>query len=230
MSFDIENIEPMSLSFPFEIEKLVDIYPGSVIVLAGEQNVGKTAFFLDFVKKNMEKYPIHYFNREMGNVEFNLRLRLHKDIDIKNWKFKAYERSTDFEDVVVPNEINIIDYIELGDKFWLIGDKLAKIHDKLKSGIALVGIQKEFYKDLGRGGGFGLDIPRLYMTMGKGVLKIIKAKNWANISNNPNGKFIQFKLVSGWKFIPSPAGWKDEESLEDLNESKGRFRSKGKVS
>jgi hypothetical protein len=41
-----------------------------------------------------------------------------------------------------------------------------------------------------------------------GKLKIVKAKNWKNSGDNPNGKEYHFRLVSGCRFIDGvPRGW-----------------------
>ncbi|NIM03312.1 hypothetical protein GTN66_04075, partial [bacterium] len=61
--------ETVDISLPFEIEKKVEIMPGNIIVVAGEVNAGKTAFLLNIIRDNMEKFEIHYFSSEMGGGE-----------------------------------------------------------------------------------------------------------------------------------------------------------------
>jgi hypothetical protein len=64
-----------------------------------------------------------------------------------------------------------------------------------------VALQKKRDAELGRGGDFGLEKPRLYLSMDKGKCTIQKAKNWVNPEKNPNGLVINFKVVGGCKFI-----------------------------
>ncbi|MEM2145475.1 MAG: bifunctional DNA primase/polymerase [Candidatus Jordarchaeaceae archaeon] len=189
--------EPFDIKFPFELEKFVEIYPKNIVVVAGVQNVGKTLFFLNFVVLNQDRYSIHYFNSEMSEEELRIRLRQFKDV---SWNFKAYTRTSNFVDVIQPNEINIIDYLEITDEFWRIGAELTKIHEKLDKGICIIGIQKDSQKLLGRGASFGLEKPRLYLSMDTNRLMIVKAKNWKRPEFNPNFKCIDFR-IKGTQFI-----------------------------
>ena len=187
------------LKWPFELENYALIYPKNIAVIAGAPNAGKTAFLLNFIKLNMDKYNIHYYSSEMGPEE--LKLRLSKFGNIK-WKFDARERSTNFADVIYPDDINIIDYIEItSGEFYLIGEELRAIFDKLHKGVAVVALQKKKGAELGRGAEFSLEKPRLYLSMDSGSLKIIKAKNWAVEGENPNGVEFKFRLIKGAEFI-----------------------------
>ena len=194
--------KPLKLSFAFELEKLVNIYKRSIIVIAGSPNAGKTAFVLDFIKRNMEHFPINYFSNEMGDEEFNGRLKLHEDIEPDKWNFKAYERVANFSDVIKKDEFNIIDYIPISEEFWKVAGELNRIYDKLGTGVALVALQKDPGKLYGRGASFGEEIARLYLSLNHNRLIIVKAKAWKNKNNNQMNKSKGFRLVGGWKFIP----------------------------
>jgi hypothetical protein len=116
VEFDIE--------WPFYIP--CRLYPGNVVICAGEPDSGKTSFFLNVVKLNMNKQEIHYFNCEMGAVEFGERLDLFENIERTEWKFKAYERSADFADVIAPQGLNIVDYLDDQDAYT-VKDKIKDI-------------------------------------------------------------------------------------------------------
>jgi hypothetical protein len=194
------STETVDLWLPFDIQELVEVMPGNIIVIAGEVNAGKTAFLLNVVQGNMDKFDVHYFSSEMGASE--LRKRLFKfDCPLDRWRFKAKERSDNFADVIAPGEgrLNIIDFLEIHENFFEIGGRLAEIHKKLKGAVGIVAIQKNPGVDVGLGGFRGLEKPRLYLAMSQGRLKIVKAKIWAT-SENPNGKEVNFKLVEGSKF------------------------------
>ena len=140
-----------NIRLPFHIEELVKILPKNVIIVAGEQNAGKTAFLLNTLKMNMRDHNCWYFSSEMGEVEFNERLSLFDDVRLQDWNFHAKERSSNFPDVTRPDAVNFIDYLEIHDEFWKVGGILKGIYDKLNKGIAVIGLQKP--KGRGRGTG-----------------------------------------------------------------------------
>ena len=191
----------MDIQWPFGIERWVKTLPKNIIILAGEANAGKTALLLNFCSMNMGKFKINYFSSEMGAME--LRARLDKfEGNLSHWKehINFRERSSNFADVIKPNDVNIIDYLEITDEFYKVGGMIKEIYDKLKKGIAIIALQKNPGTDLGLGGARSIEKARLYMSMGNGKLKIIKGKNWAS-EFNPNGMVFNFKLIQGSKFI-----------------------------
>jgi len=56
---------------------------------------------------------------------------------LRDWKFKAYERGGQFQDVIKSGEgnINIIDFLEIYENFYEISKPLAEIHKKLKGAV-----------------------------------------------------------------------------------------------
>jgi hypothetical protein len=192
--------EIVDVSWPLKIGTLVDTYPKSISIIAGSPNSGKTAFLLNLIKDNMHKHKINYFSSEMGDIE--LKSRLEKfELPLDDWKFKAIARAHDFQDVIKPNEINIIDYLEIHEEHYRVGGWIKQIFDKLDKGIAVIAIQKKHGSSVGVGGLATLEKPRLYMTMEGGIAKIEKAKNWKYSNINPNGMQMKYKLVDGCKFI-----------------------------
>lgn len=191
------------LEWPFGLEKLVRLYPKNIVVVAGAVQAGKTAFLLNTAIKNIPKYAgrIHYFNSETGEDELSGRIE-DFGLPMENWRnIKFKFRSSNFSDVIEPDDINIIDYLEVLDNFYLVGKMIKEIFDKLRSGIAIIALQKKDGSDLGRGAEFGLEKPRLYLSLGNGKLKIMKAKNWAQKGKNPNGMEFCFKLAGGCRFV-----------------------------
>jgi hypothetical protein len=196
------TVKALDIKWPLGIEEFVLTMPKNIIVVAGSPNAGKTAFLLNVVKLNMEgKMPIHYFSSEMGAMELKGRLQKF-NIPLSKWRFNAKERSTNFDDVIQPNDMNIIDFLEISDEFWKVGGNIKRIFDKLKTGIAIIALQKHPNASMARGGVGTLEKPRLYITMDSGIMKIEKGKNWKNPEINPNGLQIRFKLVQGAEFKP----------------------------
>ena len=111
-----------------------------------------------------------------------------------------------FIDVIEPDSINMIDYFEISDKFYLIGGEIKKIYEKLKTGIAIIALQKDPNASDGRGGMFSREKARLYITITPNppegnIAKITKCKNWANPNNNPNQQECVFKIRNGAEII-----------------------------
>lgn len=197
---------PLSIAWPFEIERLVHTYQKQIILVAGSSNSGKTAFTLNFVKQNMAKHRIHYFSSEMGKTE--LKSRLNKfDIPMESWKQCSWkERSSNFADVIRRDDINIIDFLELHTDFFMVGQLIKDMFDKLRKGICIIALQKNAGRDHGLGGERSIEKARLYLAMDSGKIKIVKGKNWAQEGCNPNGLERKFRLVQGCRFIPD-TGW-----------------------
>ena len=201
---EADTANTVDILLPFDIHELVKIFPKNILVIAGAPNAGKTAFCFNFIHLNHHRpelahlLPIQYFTSEMGAEELKERLGYIPDSD---WNFVAKERSSDFADVIHPDKINVIDYLEIEESFYLVAQELREIHEVLRTGIALIAIQKNANVSLGVGGRFSLDKPRLYLSMDSGSLTLTKAKNWRDRERNPNGKCWKFSLVNGWKFI-----------------------------
>ena len=186
---------------PFGLSDMVSIYPGNIIVLMGEPNAGKTALCLNLIRYNMDKWKIRYLNSEMMGTELKKRLLHFDDIPLTDWKFEPIPRSFDFEDALLTGEgnINIIDYLEITEDFYKVGKYINDIYRKLDGALAVICLQKDRGKDLGRGGIATLEKPRLALSIKSGEVKITKAKSWKG-HDNPNGKTVNYKLAAGCWF------------------------------
>ena len=192
---------------PLGLDKMVKLYPGNIVVVAGAPNAGKTAFLFNIAADNMGVWKVHYFNSEMGEDELTARLEKFEDVPIDNFydEINIYERSENFADVIVPGRgnLNIVDFLEIHEEHYLVGRQIKDIHDKLDGALCFIAIQKKSGRDEGVGGLTTLEKPRLYLAMNSGVIKIVKAKNWRDPLKNPNRKELHFKLVDGYRFIPT---------------------------
>ncbi len=189
----------IDVKWPLQLENFYLCLPKNIIVIAGSPDAGKTAFCLNFAGMNMEK-GIKYFTSEMGALELKTRLRK-SAIPFKKWKqVKFIERSHNFADVIEPDGINIVDYIEVPEEAWKIATPINEIFRKLNKGICVIALQKPKGRDIARGGESTLDRPRLYLSMGDGKIKIMKCKNWARDEVNPNGLSMEYKLTQGFTF------------------------------
>ena len=198
------DAQDLDIRYPLGIENFFRTMPKNIIVVAGEQDSGKSAFALNFAAMNVGRgLPVRYCSSEMGAVELRDRLKLMKEYDLRHLSQVDFrERQTDFHDLILPDGITIIDFLEITDNFWLVADALNKIHLRLKSGICIVLIQKDDKQEYGRGASFGKEKPRLYLTLENNypaghIARVKKCKNWRSPKWNPNGKRIDYKIVNG---------------------------------
>jgi hypothetical protein len=207
-----EDIKPMNLKFPLGIESLTNLYNGNIAVIAGTSNAGKTAFCLNFAKLNMDKYKVVYQSSEMDGQELKIKLNgFGISMDIFRDKIEWIKKGSDWWDVINPDAINIIDFMEIYDNFYEVGGWIKKIFDKLSTGICLIALQKRDSKtDDGRGGAITREKARLYLSMDYGRLKIVKAKHWAG-GSNPNGLYCPFELEKGI-ILKNTSHWRHDEN------------------
>lgn len=201
------NGNEFDVLLPFNLNELVRIYPKNLIVIAGMSNAGKTALLLNIVGMNLDlhKGRINYFSSEMSEDELKNRL-LSFGLGEELWdNCNFYERTIDFCDVIRPNEINIVDYLEKYNDFFEVGKDLKNIYDKLDKGIAIVALQKNADRDDGVGGRFTREKARVYLSVNEigneNEIKIVKGKSWKNKKYNPNGLIKRFKIEEGYKLI-----------------------------
>lgn len=195
------------LKFPFGIEEHARVYPKSIIVVAGSKNAGKTAFLYNFICMNMENFIIDLFNSETGPEQMNERF-LPFDIP-EPAPFNVYERYDNFADVIHPDHISVLDYLDLSSEVYMVGAEIDAIFRKLNKGVAIIGLQKPpptvvyvrgvkkvYERDLAYGGGFTAKRAILYITMGSNKLKLLIVKTPANPRINPNNMTWQFEWNS----------------------------------
>jgi hypothetical protein len=194
------DTKPFYFTCPFHTHIHVNLYPKSIAILAGEPNSGKTAYLLNLAKRNMKDFNVHYFSSEMEATE--LKIRLEKfNRPLEEWKKVKFKfRTETFDEVIDPNGFNIIDYLQVHKDFYEISGLIHNIHAKLNKGVAFIALQKPKGRDEAVGGSRTLDLARLYLSIAPGVMKIVKAKIWADPNFNPNGRSRKFLLGGGANF------------------------------
>ncbi len=183
----------------FGFDGRVKISPGDIIVIAGVSNMGKTTFCLNFLWENMDTYPCTLMGNEYTPGKFKRRVARmgwrNPLTETGTAKFELIERREGWKDIIRPDNINIIDWINLSDNFYQMGKIIEDIQAKLHNGIAVISIQKDEHKTRGLGGGFSEHLASLYLSIDFEKLTIIKAKEWQEW--NPNGKMYGFQIVDG---------------------------------
>jgi len=213
------DMTPFPIKYPFELESCALTLPKNVICVAGSKGAGKTAFCLNTAMLNVPDQVVNYYTSEMGKPEFRCRIE-NFNLPIDYWKnLRVYDRTANFADCIRDerkNQINIFDFIEVHDNFFLVGKIMADIYRNLDEGVAILAIQKAPQAEFGLGGQFSVHKPRIYLTFDKevdtmgherNVVTIMDAKNYADHTRNPRGWKYRFKIVKGCELIDAGMGW-----------------------
>ena len=201
---DIGTQAMLEIRLPLNIPEYVKIPSRSVAGIAGYKSTGKTAFLLETAELNVysQELPVYYWYNEMGELLLNTRLEDYPLLPKarREGRFRPVMQTTfEFTDVIDPDAINLIDYIDRDDDIWLIGEDIRKIFTPLNKGCSIFALQKKRDSNLGYGGTPTLKLPTLYITLDEkyhsekgthGIAKIIVCKNWENI--NPVGLSCEF--------------------------------------
>jgi len=196
----------LPIRLPFGIEQHSLIMPKNIIVVSGSPNAGKTAFLLNIARLNMDHFKTIYFSSEMGDVELKNRVLKFKDVTLSDWKCNFYERDGQYEDVIERDSLNIIDYMEITNDFFLVAEYIRQIFKKLRKGIAVVALQKNPDAKLPRGGIGAIEKARLALNIdftddGYRKLTIVKVKNPVVEGKKADGMQFLFDIENGAKLI-----------------------------
>ena len=200
------------IKFPFDLDKYVRLTEGGLMVIAGGKDSFKTGLMLNIAHLNMYDWDVHYFDSESGATLLRERLE-GIDPDIPNpLPFKLHPRMSNFSDVIKPNALNLIDYLDLDSEFQMVGTELRRIREALDKGVAIAGLQKPppyrtkdgklVTRDLGYGGAPTIKHAQVALSLDPGSIKIIASKSRANPKINPKNKTWTYTLnETGSKFL-----------------------------
>jgi hypothetical protein len=205
------NETPIDVWLPFNLTEYAQIMPGGIILIAGEQDTGKTTFALNIAWANRHSWDVHYFNSELSAGGLKKRTLQFQNTEPMQWaeKINFYSLSHDFQDHIKkgPDKLNIIDFMEVGgDDYPYVASWIRAIHDKIidNGAVVVLCLQKPPGRDEATGGRGTLDKPRLYLAISRGTIKIVRAKDWAG-SVNPRDMTVDFKIIHGSELIPVSA-------------------------
>jgi hypothetical protein len=223
---DYKKQANLSITLPLDLNKHVNVPAGSVIGVAGYTSAGKTAFLLETAELNVtsQDLPVYHWFNEMSSDRMLLRLEDYPLLVIElGRKFKAVKQ-TDFEfyDVIEPDAINIIDYLDLdgegeNQQVYMIGAVIKKLQRRLGKGIVIFALQKKEASDMGYGGVYSAKLSNLYLSLDTvkqedtrmmGKCKIVKAKDWSEV--NPVGLYCNYYTGGKHGKIMSDNVWRRE--------------------
>lgn len=200
--------EPLKLRFPLGVEQFARVYSGNIILLEGQKSQGKSAFALEFCRlnRNLFKNKILYQNAEMSDDELTERFESYSHIMTPDeWReaVMIIRQTSEWWDKINPDGLNIVDYLIEYKEAYLVADYIFKIHQKLKSGIALIVVQRDPFKPYPTGGRGVRDIPRLILSLIKHKIKLEDVKSFhKTVHGNPTGLIRKYKQVNWWDFQP----------------------------
>lgn len=202
--WDGENGIGENIVLPLGINKYCYVPLGSLILVAGKYNAGKTALCINIVNLNLELWAnkLDFYVSEGAEMMREKFRNLNSYIP-KPPPFKMYRRTENFADVIVPNHLSVIDYLRVDmDKPYAIGSALFAIYNKVgERGIAVVAMQKPpGDRKLAFGGASTAFEPALYVGMDKGWLGFEKIKVPKLLDTDPYMVRIEFKIVKGVNF------------------------------
>jgi hypothetical protein len=218
LDFDEPEEIEHPLVLPFQLNSLVKICQGNIIVSAGEYNSGKTTFALNCLVMNKNRMPIRYLSSEMKVGEIKTRFRLF-GVDKEQWwpdeNCQYLPIKKNLTSLLLPDGLNIIDYLEFPDgDYTMAGEIIKQIHDKLRTGVVVVCIQKKEGQRLPRSGDLVLEKPRLAITFTKianesdnvvGIAEVLKAKNVR--LGKMDGKRLKYEIVKNGSTFKTITNW-----------------------
>lgn len=163
------NRQPLNFKFPcsyrdgseFRLEDMVKIYPGDLILIGGVSNVGKTTMALNLMAENIRLMPTVLMGSEYTAADGKISDKFGERLDAMSWcdfilngrpLFELLPVDQDYEDYIVADAINIIDWISLPGEYYMIDEITKKIKNRIGDGVAVVVIQKNRTSDFGEGG------------------------------------------------------------------------------
>jgi len=186
----------LPIKMPLRLNELISIPPGSVIGIAGFTSAGKTSFLLEIAELNVftQPMPVYYWYHEMSEDRLRIRIEDFPEL-IEASKSKIFKpvKQSDFEfwDVLEPDAINLIDYLDRDIDAYLIGQDIKHLQARLNTGIVTYAQQKPANRDFGIGGVAGAKLSNLYLALDVkkqmqktmyGICKVVKAKDWVDIN------------------------------------------------
>ncbi len=165
--WDSKEIKEDNLLMPLNVNNYCIIPRPSLVIIAGKYNAGKSAFCINTVALNRQRWGGHldFFVSEGAELINPKFAKL--GITTAPGDFKTYRKTENFADVINPDNLSVIDYLRVDmEQAYAVSAKLFEIFNKLKTGIAVVAMQKPpGERKLAYGGAATAFEPSLYIGM-----------------------------------------------------------------
>jgi len=218
IDWDATEAKPSPLILPAGLHDVATIREGDMVAVAAYKNHAKSAFAIQTVKLNLDRFKVHFHITEYA-ARMKQRL-LDFGVDLHHPNFFAYqiEKSDYIPDKIEsgPGVLNVIDHLPNLDNFYLVGKTQDEIHRGLDGALCVITHQKKKPEDLDAiGGSFWTITPTLAVTLFMddemaypGRMLIRKGKEPGNGRNNITNLSSRYSLSSGCQYEYDPSGWK----------------------
>ena len=184
----------------FGFETAFTFKRGSSYVIGGNTNAGKTLMAMNLCVLNMDNYHIKYFCLEASRYKYWDRIKNMdyvnifkregdpKDMKLEDCKFEFLPiKDTRYcLDYIEGADIYIIDWINLTDEIWKIGDMIHNMVDKVDrngQGIIVAVLQKDVDSKFARGKTWSIDFADFGITLDYNRLTVLKCKPNSQLDN-----------------------------------------------
>ncbi|NQT55488.1 MAG: hypothetical protein HQ551_04600 [Desulfobacteraceae bacterium] len=218
IDWDATEAKASDIILPAGLHKVAIIRDGDMVAIAGYKNHAKSAFAIETVRLNLNKFKIHFFITEY-RARMKQRL-LDFGVDLHHPNLFAYqiEKSDYIPDKIESGEgvLNVIDHLPNLDNFYLVGKTQDEIHRGLDGAISVITHQKKNPDDLDAiGGSFWTVTPTLAITLFwddamtyPGRMLIRKGKEPGNARNSITNLASRYLLSRGSQFEYDENGWR----------------------
>jgi hypothetical protein len=193
---------------PIDLNSLCKVHGKNIIIVAGTKSSGKTSFLMKVALENQSRIPVVYLNSEMGDEEYTSRMKLFGVRDAEEIQYETIECHSSYHDHINgEKKIFIIDFMEVHDKFYEVAGAIRQVHEKLRDGICIIGIQKAEKAVLGRGAEFSMEKSRIYINIDylpdkKCSRFTIADAKMPKRQGGVKGAFRDVKIINGSRFSP----------------------------
>ena len=216
----------LDVYLPFGLDSMVNVEPGSQMLLSGAPNAGKSAVGTNIAYHNAPAFKIRYLSTEYTPGDFKRRMGILAKQDRRQLSFYrnriSFKKLKTIEGVHLkvssdPKTINIIDYIEIYENFYAVGKMLSQIHSEQGDSFTVVCIQKKTDERAPLGGHFSLWKPHLGILLdpmpgkrGKATAAKVKQYQEGYLERNPpiDGKCFYYGFDPSGSIVISLAGGK----------------------
>lgn len=165
-----ERKAPIELIFPRDQDTGMELpfaenivlRQGDLVLIPGLSNYGKTTLALNFIAENLKQHPVLMGNEYTDENE-QPKQRFLNRLDAMDWadwtngsgkdNFELLPVHEDFEDNIIKDRINVIDWIDIETDFWDIKNISKRLKLAVGDGLVIAVIQKNEGSDTGVGGG-----------------------------------------------------------------------------
>ncbi|KKL20925.1 hypothetical protein LCGC14_2450610 [marine sediment metagenome] len=160
--YDFTWPQSHSDSSAFGFEDLITISQGDLIIIAGRSNAGKSAIAHNILGENIDKHSCLLMGNEIASSDGLIMPKFLRRLKRMRWanffngdgelNFTLLPIRQDYEDYLEKNALNIVDWISIPEKVWMIGSTLDDIKKATGNGISVAVLQKKNDSDYGYGG------------------------------------------------------------------------------